>query len=145
MGGATENCPRVSDETLPTSLECPRCGRADAYPAPGPFGVVSEIVGLSRFACRACRRHFWQRIGAMLESPFGPEAASDDGLAFEPPVEPTRPTALEGLDAVAAPGPAAPPDLSALDSEMARLRETARGSRSRRQKREPAEVPAGRS
>ena len=135
----------MSADTLPTSLECPRCGRGDVYPAPGPFGIVSEIVGLSRFACRACRRHFWQRVGATLESPFGPVAESDDGLAFEPPVEPTRPTALEGLDAVTAHASPAPPDLSALDSEMARLREAARGSRSRRRKREPAEVPVGRS
>lgn len=101
------------------TLACTRCGSEDVYPDTGPFGALGEFVGRGRYACRSCRRPFWTR--AWVAPPH-----SADGPVLGPR-RPRAATSLVALDDQAAPPTAAPrtatpPDLTALDAELARLR-----------------------
>jgi len=116
------------------SLVCPRCAdKTSVYPRHGPFDSLGEWVGLERYICTRCRRGFWHRAERRRRDEGGPvlerEGTAEPVRHDHDPAEPSRPdAALDALDV--APGPSAPgpPNLVALDEELARLR----GKRKRR-------------
>jgi hypothetical protein len=95
------------------TLACTHCGSEDVYPDVGPFGALGGFVGRGRYACRSCRRPFWTR--AWVTPPH-----SDEERTLASPRR-RRAASLAALDQPPVAAPPGPPDLAALDAELARL------------------------
>ena len=102
------------------TLACTHCGSADVYGILGTLGLLGSSLGLARYTCRACRRCFWLRAGA--HPPVGPP--SDPEL--EPFTPPSVFASLDALDADVVPSRVVAPDLDALDTELALIRDRRR-------------------
>ncbi|HEX9187500.1 MAG TPA: hypothetical protein VGB87_10535 [Vicinamibacteria bacterium] len=118
------------------SLVCPRCAGEDGlYPGHGPFASLGEWVGLDRYICTRCRRSFWHRAVPRREHEWhvaggaaGPDRPDHDEVPAEADSPDRALAALAALDTAPGAEAPAPPDLAALDQELARLR----GRRKRR-------------
>ena len=101
---------------------CTRCGGTDFYPDPGPAGALLGLFGLGRHACRSCGHVFWLR--SSVHEPH--VAAGPQPLGAGPTAPQDRPDPAEidaALDDTAPSASRVVADLSALDAEIARLRE----------------------
>jgi len=88
-------------------------------------------MGLERYTCTRCRRGFWHRSSSRPDTGQpGPDLAPYP-TAYDPAAhdhDAAADAALVALDVTHDPSTPAPPDLAALDEELARLR----GKRKRR-------------
>jgi hypothetical protein len=88
-------------------------------------------VGLERYICTRCRRGFWHRPEPRqsAERRPAPEGAAETEQHDHEPAQTSLPdAALAALDIAPGPSPSGPPNLAALDEDLARLR----GKRKRR-------------
>lgn len=132
--------PALIRALLSGERRCP-CGSEDFHIEPGFFGGVSaQLLGIRRFWCHVCRRHFWLRsrlhrraAPARGETPQpGAEAAMATTAIGAPLDLYQRLDELDALTLVTDKDASGRIDLSGLDRQLQQSQVSRPGKRSRR-------------